>query len=86
MPEAEDKNFIDQIITYLINKINDVSGFFFELFGAIVLLMIVIGGIQYLTGNAESGKKTITAAIIGTVIVILAAVIVNTAGGILSGK
>lgn len=47
--------------------------------GAIVVLMIVIGGFQYIQGNAEAGKKTLTAAIIGLVIIALASVILNTA-------
>jgi len=52
--------------------------------GAIVVLMIIIGGLQYIQGNAEAGKKTLTAAIIGLVIIALALVILNTAISIFS--
>lgn len=42
---------------------------------SIIVLMLVIGGTQYLMGQADAGKKTITAAIIGSVIIIMSAVI-----------
>ncbi len=45
--------------------------------GAIVVLMVIWGGIQYITGQKENGKKTIFAAIIGAIIVILAYVIIE---------
>lgn len=50
--------------------------------GAIAVLFVIIGGYQYLTsgGNdedAEKGKKTLTNAIIGIIIITLAWVIVN---------
>jgi len=45
--------------------------------GAIVVLMVVWGSIQYITGQKENGKKTIFAAIIGAVIIVLAYVIVR---------
>jgi len=48
-----------------------------EVAGSIVVLMIIIGGIQYITGQREAGKKTIVAAIIGTAIIVLAWIIVN---------
>ena len=50
--------------------------------GAIAVVFVIIGGYQYLTsaGNeetAEKGRKTLTNAIIGVVIIILAYVIIN---------
>jgi len=41
--------------------------------------MLVFGGIQYISGQAEVGKKTITATIVGGVIVGLATAIINLA-------
>jgi len=50
--------------------------------GAIAVLFVIIGGYQYLTsgGNeeaAEKGRKTVTNALIGVVVVVLSWVIVN---------
>src|ERR1051326_9483449 len=50
--------------------------------GAVAVLFVIIGGYQYMTsgGNeesAEKGRKTVTNAIIGVVIIILSYVIVN---------
>ncbi len=50
--------------------------------GAIAVVFVIIGGYQYLTsgGNeeqAEKGQKTLTNAVIGVVIVVLAYVIIN---------
>jgi hypothetical protein len=50
--------------------------------GAIAVLFVIIGGYQYMTssGNeeqAEQGRKTLTNAIIGVIIILLAWVIVN---------
>jgi len=48
----------------------------------VAVLMLIIGGIQYMN-NPEQGKKTLTAAIIGLIIVILAWSIVNIWGNLL---
>jgi hypothetical protein len=50
--------------------------------GIVAVFFIIIGGYQYLTsgGNAESaeaGRKTVTNAIIGLVIIILSYVVIN---------
>lgn len=48
--------------------------------GGIIVLVIIYGGIQYITGGvkgAENAKKTIIAAVIGAVIIALSAVILN---------
>lgn len=50
--------------------------------GAIAVVFVIIGGYQYLTsgGNeesAEKGQKTLTNAVIGVIIVVLAYVIIN---------
>lgn len=47
--------------------------------GALCVLIIIWGGIQYITGGvkgAETGKKTITAAIVGLVIIALSGIII----------
>ena len=51
---------------------------------AIVIIMIIIGGIQYITGQAEAGKKTIIAALIGTVIIVLSYPIITVVINLLS--
>ena len=48
-----------------------------ELAGAIITIMIIWAGIQYAQGNAEAGKKVLTAAIIGGVIVALATTLIQ---------
>lgn len=50
--------------------------------GVLAIFFVIIGGVQYLVSGAneewaESGKKTLTNAIIGLVIIILSYVIVN---------
>ncbi|MDD5606047.1 MAG: TrbC/VirB2 family protein [Patescibacteria group bacterium] len=45
--------------------------------GAIIVGMIVWGGIKYMQGNTDGGKKTILSAIVGAVIVLLAYAIVQ---------
>jgi hypothetical protein len=58
--------------------------------GAIAVVFVIIGGYQYLTsgGNeesAEKGQKTLTNAVIGVVIVVLAYVIINVIVNLVSG-
>lgn len=66
-------DFIIKVITILL-----------VLSGVIAVLFVVIGGFQYVTsgGNEESakkGKKTLTNAVIGIVVVVLAYAIINVA-------
>lgn len=66
--------------------INAVIGWVLLLVGAIAVLFLVWGGIKYVTsaGNkdkAESAKQTITYAVIGLIVVILAEVIVSLVTG-----
>lgn len=46
----------------------------------IITLMIVIGGFQYLMGQKDAGKKTLTAAVIGLAIILLSSVAVSLTG------
>jgi len=52
--------------------------FFAGLGGILAVLFLVLGGIQYIMGNAEAGKKTISWALIGLTIAILSLIIVST--------
>lgn len=62
--------------------IENITNLALGLVGAICVIMIIWGGFQYLTslGNDEkamSGKKTLTWAIIGLVVIISALIIIN---------
>jgi hypothetical protein len=68
------------------NKINDIIKLIVNLLsvivGVIAVIMIIIGGLKYITsagdsGNVSSAKNTILYAIIGLVVVALAQVIVR---------
>ena len=59
-----------------------VLNILFTLSGVVAVLFIVIGGFQYMAsaGNqeiADKGKKTLTYAVIGLIVIILATTIVN---------
>lgn len=70
---------IDQLINYINNTIGTATTTYILPFAAgIVVLMIIIGGVQYIQGNAEAGKKTLSAAVIGIVIIVLTSVILAT--------
>jgi len=56
----------------------DVQGYLGPIAGAAIVIMLMVAGIQYINGNPEAGKKTLITAIIGMVIVALAAVLVYT--------
>jgi len=53
------------------------NNFLLPVAGAIIVIMIIWGGLQYVQGNAEGGKKTLTAAIIGLIIIALASLIIQ---------
>ncbi len=68
-----------------------ITGVFLPISGLIAIAFIIYGGFQYITsrGNdeqAESGKKTLTNAIIGLVIVILSYLIVVVVVNALKGS
>lgn len=67
--------FINYLKTVVFSALNQ---YILPIGGAIVVLTIIIGGVQYIQGNAKAGKETLTAAIIGLVIIALALVILNT--------
>lgn len=77
---------MDQFINYISNSLTDLLlDFLFPMAGVIVVGMIIWGGFKYIQGDPETGKKTITAAIIGLVIVVLSSLIVNEINDIISG-
>ena len=62
--------------------IHNVTAMTLEVVGVIATIFIVIGAFQYLTAfgseeKSESGKKTLTWAIIGLVVIILARVLLG---------
>ncbi len=62
--------------------LNLVIGWILALVGGLAVLFIIWGGIQYVTsaGNkdkAETAKKTLTYAIVGLIVIVLAEVIVS---------
>jgi len=67
--------------------LNDVIGWVLLLVGGIAVLFLIWGGIQYVisAGNkdkAEAAKQTITYAVIGLIVIVLAEVIVNLVTGL----
>lgn len=72
---AEDGNTLNDTITLIINVFSMVVGL-------IAVIMIIVGGLKYITSGGDSGKVTsaknsIIYAVIGLVIVALAQVIVR---------
>ena len=68
----------DEINTFIANAIN----LFSLIVGIIAVVMIIIGGLKYITSGGDSGnvtgaKNTILYALIGLIIVVLAQVIVR---------
>ena len=77
---------IDQFIEYINTSFTDLlSDFLLPVAGAIVIIMIIWGGFKYIQGDTETGKKTITAAIIGLVIIALSSLIISTVSNIITG-
>ena len=71
-------DIINQFIAYIKDNITSfLSNFLLPVAGAIIVLMVIWGGFQYIQGNPEAGKKTLTAAIIGLVIIVISALIIN---------
>jgi hypothetical protein len=68
--------------TDLMGLIRNIINIILMVLGAVAVLMIVIGGIRYVTSNGEaahvkSAKDTILYAVIGLIVAILAYAIVN---------
>ena len=69
------------LLNTLVSTVEKIGGtYLLPAAGAICVVVIIYGGIQYITGGdkgAETGKKTIIAAIIGLIIVSLAYAIIR---------
>jgi hypothetical protein len=66
----------------VVQTFQNISGILLFVIGAIAVIMVIIGGIKYVTSNGEqaqvtSAKNTIMYAIIGIVVAFLAYAIVN---------
>lgn len=66
-----------RLIAELVEGTQKVGVYLLELAGAVIVIMIIWAGLQYIQGNAEAGKKTLVAAVIGAIIVALASTIVQ---------
>lgn len=63
--------------------LTNVMSFLISIFGAIAVLMVIVGGVMYITAAGDSqraklAKKTILGAVIGVIVALMAWVIVNT--------
>lgn len=72
---SQDGTSIDGILTLVVNIFSIIVGF-------VAVIMIIVGGLKYITSNGDSSnisgaKNTIVFAIVGLVIVALAQVIVH---------
>lgn len=63
--------YTNELIRILKTAADDVGVYILGAAGAIVVVMLIWGGLQYAQGNAEGGKKTIIAAVIGLAIIAL---------------
>ncbi|OGB74285.1 hypothetical protein A2V68_00800 [candidate division Kazan bacterium RBG_13_50_9] len=68
---------VQALIDSLTSGFTGIMGWVPPIIGALFVLMIIYGGLVYLQGNAENGKKIILAAIIGAAIVMLATIIIS---------
>lgn len=64
------------LVSTLVVAVFKILQVLLPLAGGVAVLMLIIGGIQYMN-NAEQGKKTILATIIGLLIIIFAVFIVQ---------
>lgn len=77
--------------TTVIDVVRNVINGIFGLLGAVAVGMIVYGGVMYMTGGSskdgvEKGKKIITSAVVGLVIVLLSLAIIDLLFVLLGGR
>lgn len=76
-----DDNPVDTLINKIIDSLQLLTGdYLLPGAGAICIVIIIWGGIQYITGGAkgaETGKKTIIAALVGLIIVLVSRAIID---------
>jgi len=71
---------IGDFITRVTNILRDAIGTIVPYISIICVIFIIYGGIQYITGGvkgAETGRKTIIAAITGLIIIAFSYLIIN---------
>jgi hypothetical protein len=68
---------IDAISQRVRDLLMGIQGLLLEIGGGIIILSLIFAGFKYITGDPKSGKAGITAAIIGTAIVILSYAIIG---------
>jgi hypothetical protein len=78
-------------ISQLGDIIKRVIDALFGIAGAVIILIIIVGGVRYILSAGDpkavqSAKGTITFAVIGLVIILLAVVIVNVIGNLLGAS
>lgn len=83
---ANPNSAILTIIGRITSLLDTGIDYLFAIGGSLLIAMIVWGGIRYITGSAEGGKKTITAALIGIAIMVFAYVIIYAVINILGGS
>ena len=80
----------DKIPVFVWTIVLNVVADLFAAIGYLAIIFVIYGGFLFIKaegdpGKVAKGKKTLTAAIIGVAIALLASVIVNTIIGVLSG-
>jgi hypothetical protein len=66
-----------KLIDVLQNAAESIGVYLLGLSGAVIVVMLIWAGLQYVQGNAEAGKKTLTAALVGAAIIALASMIIK---------
>jgi hypothetical protein len=72
-----DGSQFNKLINVVLNIIDVVQNFLFDLAGILAVGVIAIAGFYYVTGNVDTAKKAITAGIIGLIIVAATWVIIG---------
>ena len=75
---------LDKLIAYFTKALAGFQDELLILVGGIVVIMVIWSGIKYMTTDAEAGKKSLTAAIIGLVIIVLSVIIYTTVVGLIN--
>lgn len=81
--ESEAPIWTQRLIDSVINLIIEFGNIVVSVAGLIIIVVIIIGGVQYIIGQPENGKKTILAGIIGALIITLSWAIIASIGGLL---
>lgn len=78
-------------LTQLATLIGRIINYLLAIVGAISIILIIVGGIRFIAAGGDekataAAKQTITFAIVGLVIVLLAVLMVNVLGNLLGAK